>query len=214
MEISIAGGFGCTRLPKPVDSSLPMPSAPPRFSASPARSRLLARAALRGASLVLAFSVASSFSLASAGELNQARERHARGDLAGALAAVETGLARDADNAQLLFLQGLLLMDQGQDARALAIFETLNQRYPELPEPLNNIGLLQARAGRLESAQQSLLAALRADPRHQAARSNLGQVYLMLAVQAWETASAGTRADPALLRRLEAARAVLALPAR
>lgn len=151
---------------------------------------------------------------ASASELNQARERHARGDLPGALAAVEQGLAREPEDAQLQFLQGLLLMDQGQDRQALAIFEALNQRYPELPEPLNNIGLLQARAGRLESAKQSLQAALRADPGHAASRANLGHVYLMLAVQAWEVAAGAPRADPALLRRLEAARAVLALPAR
>jgi predicted Zn-dependent protease len=73
---------------------------------------------------------------------------------------------------------------------------------------------LQARAGRLDEARQSLQAALRADPSHRAARGNLGQVYLMLAVQAWELAASASPADAALSRRLTAARALLSPPAR
>jgi Flp pilus assembly protein TadD len=148
-----------------------------------------------------------------ASELDEARDRMARGDTAGALQRLQQGLAREPANAQMKFLQGVALMDLGRDAQALEVFRQLNQAYPELPEPLNNIGLLHARAGQLESARQSLQDALRADPQHRAARVNLGQVYLMLAVQAWELASAGLP-DPTLLRRLEGARAVLALPAR
>lgn len=148
-----------------------------------------------------------------AAELDEARERLARGDNAGALERLQQGLAREPGNAQLRFLQGVTLMDLGRDAQALDVFRQLHQAYPELPEPLNNIGLLQARAGQLEGARQSLQDALRADPQHRAARANLGQVYLMLAVQAWEAASAGLP-DAAVLRRLEGARALLALPAR
>lgn len=151
--------------------------------------------------------------MAQADTLDEARERLARGDAAGALERVEQGLAREPGNAQLRFLQGVALMDLGRDAQALALFRQLHQSYPELPEPLNNIGLLQARAGQLDSARQSLQEALRADPRHRAARANLGQVYLMLAVQAWELSNADTP-DAAVLRRLEGARALLALPAR
>lgn len=146
-------------------------------------------------------------------ELNEARDRMARGDTAGALERVQQGLSRQPDNAQLRFLQGVALMDLGRDTQALDVFRQLHQDYPELPEPLNNIGLLQARGGQLESARQSLQDALRADPQHRAARANLGQVYLMLAVQAWERASTGMP-DADLLRRLEGARALLALPAR
>jgi Flp pilus assembly protein TadD len=142
--------------------------------------------------------------------LVQARERLARGEASTALQLIEQALQSEPANAQLLFLQGVALMDLGRDPSALAVFERLHERYPELPEPLNNIGLLQARSGRLESARQSLLQALRADPQHRAARSNLGQVYLMLAVQAWEAATADAAPDAALLRRLEAARALLA----
>ena len=152
---------------------------------------------------------------ATASELDEARERLARGDTVGALERAQQGLVRQPDNAQLRFLEGVALMDLGRDNQALAVFRQLNQSYPELPEPLNNIGLLLARAGQLEGARQSLQDALRADPQHRAARTNLGQVYLMLAVQAWERATADVsgRAEPALLRRLEGARTLLAQPA-
>lgn len=148
-----------------------------------------------------------------ASDLDLAREQLARGDATGALERLQQALARQPDNAQLRFAQGVALMDLGRDTQALAVFRQLNQTYPELPEPLNNIGLLLARAGQLEGARQSLQEALRADPQHRAARTNLGQVYLMLAVQAWELASAGG-GDAALVRKLEAARALLLPPAR
>lgn len=151
---------------------------------------------------------------ATANETDQARDLLARGDPLGALQRTEQSLVRQPANAQLRFLQGVLLMDLGRDAQALAVFRDLNQLYPELPDPLNNIGLLQARAGLMEAARQSLLEALRADPEHRAARANLGLVYLMLAVQAWEVAAAATVPDATLLRRLEGARALLALPPR
>jgi Flp pilus assembly protein TadD len=171
-----------------------------------------ARAALAALALAawLAAPLAAGSPSSADGTLAQARELLARGDAAAALQRVEQALQDEPANAQLQFLQGVALMDLGHDTRALAIFEQMHQRYPELPEPLNNIGLLQARAGRLESARQTLLEALRADPQHRAARSNLGQVHLMLAVQAWEAATAGATQDVSMLRRLEAARALLA----
>jgi Flp pilus assembly protein TadD len=150
---------------------------------------------------------------AAARELTNAREHLARGETLSALAILDQGLANQPDNTQMRFLQGVVLMDLGRDNQALAVFRQLNQSYPELPEPLNNIGLLLARAGQLEGARQSLQDALRADPQHRAARVNLGQVHLMLAIQAWELATAGI-ADPFLVRRLEGARALLALPSR
>ena len=69
--------------------------------------------------------------------------------------------------------------------------------------------LLQARGGRLEQARQALDAALRNDPTHRTARANLGQVHLMLAVQAWELVAAEGAPDDALMRRLVAVRALL-----
>ena len=162
--------------------------------------------------LLLACWLAAASALAS--DADDVRQRIARGDLPGALQRVDSALASTPDNAQLRFLRGVVLMDLSRDAQALDAFRQLSQAYPELPEPLNNIGLLQARGGQLEAARQSLQAALLADPSHRAARSNLGQVYLMLAVQAFEHVVAAGPAEATLLRRLEGARALLSGPPR
>jgi Flp pilus assembly protein TadD len=137
-----------------------------------------------------------------------------RGDAAGALPLAERLAASEPGNAQFAFLRGVVLMDLRRDAEALAVFEQLHQLYPELPDPLNNVGLLHARAGRPDAARLALEAALRLDPSHRTARLNLAQVHLMLALRAWEQAAAQAPLDPALAVRLEAVRAWTTAPAR
>jgi len=140
-----------------------------------------------------------------------------RGDTTAALAAADAALAARPRDAQARFLRGVVLMEMKRNADALSLFTQLSQEYPELPEPFNNIALLQVRAGKLELARQALETALRNDPGHQVARVNLGEVHLMLAVQAWEAAAAQAPLDQRVARRLESARALIAaaaLPAR
>ncbi len=142
--------------------------------------------------------------------LTEVQHLAAKGDLAGALRAAEAATATDPRDTQARFLRAVVLMDLQRNAEALAAFTQFAQEYPELPEPYNNIALLQVRAGQLELARQALDTALRNDPGHRTARANLGEVHLMLAVQAWEQAVATGPLDPRLLRRLETARALVA----
>ena len=141
----------------------------------------------------------------------------AKGDLPGALRTTEAASQANPRDAQPRFLRAVVLMDMQRSDEALAAFTLLSQEYPELPEPFNNIALLQVRAGRLELARQALETALRNDPGHRAARTNLGEVHLMLAVQAWQQAASHAPLDPRLQRKLDAVRALLsggAAPAR
>ena len=133
----------------------------------------------------------------------------AKGDLAAALRTADAAVQANPRDAQSRFLQAVVLMDMQRSDDALAAFTVLSQEYPELPEPFNNIALLQVRAGRLELARQALEGALRNDPGHRAARSNLGEVHLMLAVQAWSQVASSGPLDPRLLRKLDAARALV-----
>jgi Flp pilus assembly protein TadD len=137
----------------------------------------------------------------------------ARGNTAAALAAADAALVARPRDAQARFLRGVVLMDMKRNDDALNLFTQLSQEYPELPEPFNNIALLQVRAGKLELARQALETALRNDPGHQVARVNLGEVHLMLAVQAWEAAAAQAPLDQRVARRLESARALVAAAA-
>ncbi|MDP2007722.1 MAG: tetratricopeptide repeat protein [Rubrivivax sp.] len=170
----------------------------------PPLSRLLARPAALVATLLLCAGAAL------ADEGAEIRALLARGDGAAALARAESATAAQPRDVALRFLHGVVLMDLQRDVDALAHFTAMTQEYPELPDPYNNIALLHVRAGRLEMARQALDAALRNDPNHRTARSNLGELYLMLAAQAWELASATGPVDVALLRRLEGVRALLA----
>jgi tetratricopeptide (TPR) repeat protein len=137
-----------------------------------------------------------------------------RAEASSALALADQAVALHPQHAPLQFLRGVALMDLGQDDAALAHFQRFAQTWPELPDPLNNIALLHARAGRLDEALQALQEALRADPSHHAARVNLGFVHLALAARAWETAAAAVALEPAMAQRLQAVRALLSAPGR
>jgi len=163
---------------------------------------------------VLLLAAAAAAATAQADSLGEVRALLARGEHAAALQRAESAVAAKPDDAQARFLLGVVLMDMGRDAQALVIFTELSQTYPELPDPMNNVALLQARAGQLESARQSLEVALRNDSGHRAARINLGQVHLMLAAQAWAQAVAAVPGDNALLQKLQGVRALLTSPAR
>ena len=150
-------------------------------------------------------------------EVRAVQDLLARGEALAALQRMESrgstlALAQGTpgEDAELRFLRGVALMDLQRNAEALAWFERMTQDHPELPDPFNNIALLHVRAGRLEPARQALEAALRNDPSYRTARSNLGLVHLMLAVQAFEQVAASGPVDPSFARRLEAARALLA----
>ena len=133
----------------------------------------------------------------------------AKGDLAAALRAADAAIQFNPSDAQSRFLRAVVLMDMQRSDEALAAFTGLSQEYPELPEPFNNIALLQVRAGRPELARQALETALRNDPSHRAARTNLGEVHLMLAVQAWQQVANSGPLDQRLVRKLDAARALV-----
>jgi Flp pilus assembly protein TadD len=136
-----------------------------------------------------------------------------------AAAPARAGLAEDVllvspRDAQTRFVHAVVLMELRRDAEAAEVFTRIAQEFPELPEPFNNLGLLHARAGRLDAARMALEAALRNDPGHRAARANLAEVHLMLAVAAWEQLARAGPLDPRQVRRLEAVRALLAPAAR
>lgn len=145
---------------------------------------------------------------AQADTVRDVHEALRRGDTSAALAHADAALKRQPRDAQARFLRGLVLLEAGHDAEARLAFMALVQEYPELPEPLINLALLQVRAGELEPARQSLEAALRNDPSLRLARVNLAEVHLLLAVHHWQTAATRAPLEPALQRRLEAARAL------
>ena len=144
---------------------------------------------------------------------NPAREiaqQFRRGDTALAWQRLDQALAVPPGDTSLRFLKGVMLSETGRAAEASTLFERLTQEFPDLPEPYNNLAVLLAAAGNLDGARAQLEAALRLDPGYRTAHENLGDVFMRLALRAFESA-AGPRSEAALLNKLRLARELAAL---
>jgi Flp pilus assembly protein TadD len=82
-------------------------------------------------------------------------------------------------------MRGVILTELGKTIEASAVFETLIQEFPEMPEPYNNLAVLHAAQGRYESAYRLLQQALVAQPNYVTAYENLGDLHLSMAEQAY-----------------------------
>jgi colicin import membrane protein len=136
-----------------------------------------------------------------ADELQDIDKLYRAGDLPQALRKADEAIAAQPRAAQIRFLKGVMLSDLKRNAEAMQVFGALTEDFPELPDPYNNLAVLYAANGQLQSALMALQTALRNDPTHRAARENLGDVYLALAQQAWTAAVVGSKGDDAELQR-------------
>lgn len=105
-----------------------------------------------------------------------------------AMVKLDQFLAIKPKDPQLRFLKGVMLTDAKRPADAIAVFTLLNEDYPELPEPYNNLAVLYAGQGQYEKARVALEAAVRGNPGYATAYENLGDVYVRLAAQAYARA--------------------------
>ncbi|MDN5842845.1 MAG: tetratricopeptide repeat protein [Alcaligenaceae bacterium] len=85
------------------------------------------------------------------------------------------------DDVQLMFLHARALSALGRHDEAIAILHDMTVRYPELPEPWNNLAVEYVRRGELDRAREALKMALVSDPDFAPARANLGYVQMALA---------------------------------
>ena len=92
------------------------------------------------------------------------------------------------DDVQLMFLHARALAALQRHEEAIAIYRDMTARYPELPEPWNNLAAEYVQTGRLDLARESLEMALHANPEYRDARANLGRVQLMLAEESFRAA--------------------------
>jgi Flp pilus assembly protein TadD len=102
---------------------------------------------------------------------------------------VDAVLAKNPRDAQMRFLRGVILTELKQPAEAREVFRRLTEDFPELPEPYNNLAVLYASEGQLDSARAALEMALAAAPNYSTALENLGDVYLQMAADAYQRAA-------------------------
>lgn len=105
-----------------------------------------------------------------------------------ALLELEQRIDESPENVQFRFLHARALAALGRNAEARQAYEVMTERFPELPEPHNNLAVLMALDGAWDQARAALETAVRTDPGYRTAWENLGDVYARQALQAYETA--------------------------
>lgn len=96
------------------------------------------------------------------------------------------------------FEDAVALMGSGNTAAAEQAFRSLSTAYPTYSGALLNLGILQAKAGKLEDAEKSLRGAVERNAANAAAFNQLGIVYRRLGrfKQADEAYQSAVQADP------------------
>jgi len=158
-----------------------MPKSPrprARFSFSPTVRALLLAVAACGAALpaLAAIEHEDVDRLMQAGKLDEA------------MAKADAFLKDKPRDPQMRFLKGVIQLDTGKRAEAIAAFTQLTLDAPELPEPYNNLAVIYASQNQFDKARGALESAIRTNPSYATAQENLGDVYARLASQAYSKA--------------------------
>lgn len=125
------------------------------------------------------------------------------GQHAQALSRVDGLLRNDPKNARARFLKGLIFTEQNKPADAINLFTGLTEDYPELPEPYNNLAVLQASQGQYDKARAALEIAVRTHPSYATAHENLGDIYAKMASQSYDKAQQLDKSNTAAQTKLK-----------
>lgn len=137
------------------------------------------------ASLVLSNLAVSS---AYADELKDISQMADQGQGAAALDRINTFITANPKNAQALFMKGVLLAEQGRRDEAIRTFTDVTEKFPNLPEPYNNLAVLYADQGQFDKARKALETAIKTHPSYATAHENLGDIYARMASEAYDKA--------------------------
>jgi tetratricopeptide (TPR) repeat protein len=140
------------------------------------------------ARFVLVASASFAFNIASADELKDISKLADQGQTAVALDRINTFIAANPKNAQALFMKGVLLAEQGRRDEAIKSFTEVTERFPNLPEPYNNLAVLYADQGQFDKARKALETAIKTHPSYATAHENLGDIYARMASEAYDKA--------------------------
>ena len=133
--------------------------------------------------LVLSFASASY-----ANELKDISKMAETGQQAAALERINTYLVANPKDAQAMFMKGIILAESGKREEAIKAFTDLTEKYPNLPEPYNNLAVLHADAGQYDKAKKALETAIKTHPSYATAHENLGDIYARMASEAYDKA--------------------------
>ena len=136
--------------------------------------------------LVLAITFANVNALAD--ELKDISQMADNGQPAAALERINTYLAANPKDAQAMFMKGIILAESNKREEAIKAFADLTEKYPNLPEPYNNLAVLYADSGQYDKAKNALETAIKTHPSYATAHENLGDIYARMASEAYDKA--------------------------
>lgn len=105
--------------------------------------------------------------------IEQGQAMAQQGKWADLLETAQAALAQTPNDVRWQLLLGVAQAQSQQYNKALATFQDMAKRYPELPEVHNNLGLVLAAMGKPNEARQSFEQALRANPQFALVKKNL-----------------------------------------
>ena len=125
--------------------------------------------------------------------LTQTKELIELGNFMKAEASIILQLKKKPRDAQWRYLNALLKAEKGIKSNsetlindAVSLFELLTEEFPELPEPHNNLGVLYSRLNQNLKSIKSFKMAIANNPNYTLAHENLADLYLFLAIDAYE----------------------------
>ncbi|MFA7351020.1 MAG: tetratricopeptide repeat protein [Methylotenera sp.] len=137
---------------------------------------------------VLVVSASFTLSIAHADELKDISQLADQGQTAAAIDKVNAYIVANPKNAQALFMKGVLLAEQGRRDDAIKTFTEVTEKFPNLPEPYNNLAVLYADQGQFDKARKALETAIKTHPSYATAHENLGDIYARMASEAYDKA--------------------------
>jgi tetratricopeptide (TPR) repeat protein len=105
-----------------------------------------------------------------------------------ALKAIDLETKKNPRNVQLLFIQSRIYIELGQLENARIALTNFIEKYPDIPEPYNNLAVLYASAGKLDIARENLEMSIKLAPNYAIALQNLGDIYTLTAASYYDKA--------------------------
>jgi len=104
--------------------------------------------------------------------------------------AAEAGRTSPGTDVQIMFLRARTLAALDRIPEAENIYRQMTMRFPELPEPWNNLAAIYASRDDLDQARRALETAIMIYPDYAIAHANLGDIQIKLALRAYQRAAA------------------------
>ena len=105
-----------------------------------------------------------------------------------ALEKIKKRLRQTPDEPRLLFYKGVTEAKLNQIDNAIKTYNDLINKYPNLPEPYNNLAVIYAERQELDLAKDTLEKAIKTNSSYSVAHVNLGDIYTRMATNAYNMA--------------------------